>query len=147
VSSQPLHKQRYANKSLTGLKRNSPHSHHYRHVKECLEAGKNVLCEKPFTVNAKQATALVKLAQEKKRFLMEATWIRFFPLTAALRKIIQEGTIGRVQRVFADHGRELIDEITPANSRFVDMHQAAGGLLDLGKYLFYALLSLEKENH
>lgn len=78
---------------------------------------------------------------------MEATWIRFFPLTAALRKIIQEGTIGRVQRVFADHGRELIDEITPANSRFVDMHQAAGGLLDLGKYLFYALLSLEKENH
>ena len=43
----------------------TPHSHHYKCVKMCLEAGKNVLCEKSFTVNANQARALFKLAEEK----------------------------------------------------------------------------------
>jgi dihydrodiol dehydrogenase / D-xylose 1-dehydrogenase (NADP) len=90
----------------------------------CLNAGKNVLCEKPFTINVKQAEYLVKLAKDKKKFLMEATWIRFFPLTIKLQEL--------VQRVFADHGRELIDENTPKSSRFVDMDLGAGGFVDLG---------------
>ena len=98
----------------------------------CLEAGKNVLCEKPFTINSKQAVVLAKLAREKKRFLMEATWIRFFPLTMKIQEIIKNDTIGRVQRVFADHGRELIDENTPSSSRFLDMNLGAGGFVDLG---------------
>ncbi len=98
----------------------------------CLEVGKNVLCEKPMTMNAKQAEALAKLAKDKKRFLMEATWIRFFPLTNKLQELIQTGYIGKVQRVFADHGRELIDENTPKSSRFLDINLGAGGFLDLG---------------
>lgn len=83
-------------------------------------------------MNAKQAIALKALAQQKKCFLMEATWIRFFPLTLALEKLIRAGTIGKVQRIFADHGRQLVDENTPLTSRFVDPHQGAGGFLDLG---------------
>lgn len=47
----------------------TPHSHHYQNVMLCLEAGKNVLCEKAFTVNAEQAKALVKIAREKVRSL------------------------------------------------------------------------------
>lgn len=43
----------------------TPHSHHYQNARLCLEAGKNVLCEKAFTVNAKQAKELVKIAKEK----------------------------------------------------------------------------------
>ena len=43
----------------------TPHSHHYLHAKMCLEAGKNVLCEKAFTVNADQARKLFALAKEK----------------------------------------------------------------------------------
>ncbi|RFU35500.1 hypothetical protein B7463_g791, partial [Scytalidium lignicola] len=121
----------------------SPHSHHYRNVKMCLEVGKNVLCEKPFTINAKQAEALAKLARDKKKFLMEATWIRFFPLTMKLQELIQAGDIGKVQRIFADHGRELIDENTPNSSRFVDKNLGAGGFLDLGLYsLTWAFLPL-----
>jgi predicted dehydrogenase len=112
----------------------------------CLEAGKNVLCEKPFTLNAKQAVALAKLAKEHNRFVMEATWIRFFPLTVKLQEIIQSGTIGRVQRVFADHGRELIDETTPSSSRFVDMNLGAGGFVDLGicpRFSFYVIVGAD----
>ena len=50
----------------------TPHSHHYQNTMLCLEAGKNVLCEKSFTTNAKQTEALVKKAKEKNLFLMEA---------------------------------------------------------------------------
>ena len=50
----------------------TPHSHHYQNVMLALEAGKNVLCEKSFTVNAAQTEALIKKAREKGLFLMEA---------------------------------------------------------------------------
>lgn len=53
----------------------TPHSHHYQNAMLCLEAGKNVLCEKAFTTNAKQTAALIKKAKEKNLFLMEA--VRF----------------------------------------------------------------------
>lgn len=50
----------------------TPHSHHYQNVRLALEAGKDVLCEKAFTTNAKQLEILVKIAKEKNLFLMEA---------------------------------------------------------------------------
>lgn len=50
----------------------TPHSHHYQNVRLCLEAGKNVLCEKAFTTNAAQLEVLIKIAKEKNLFLMEA---------------------------------------------------------------------------
>lgn len=50
----------------------TPHSHHYQNVRLALEAGKDVLCEKAFTTNAKQAEELIGIAREKKLFLMEA---------------------------------------------------------------------------
>ena len=50
----------------------TPHSHHYQNARLCLEAGKNVLCEKAFTTNAKQLEELIKIAKEKNVFLMEA---------------------------------------------------------------------------
>lgn len=43
----------------------TPHSHHYQHIKMCLDAGKHVLCEKSFTVNEKQAAEVFRIAKEK----------------------------------------------------------------------------------
>lgn len=60
------------------------------------------MCEKPLTVNAGQAKILVKLAREKKLFLMEAMWTRFFPLSIAVREYVKTGEIGTVKRVIAD---------------------------------------------
>ncbi len=57
----------------------TPHSHHYLHAKMCLEAGKNVLCEKAFTVNADQARKLFALAKEKNLLITEAIWTRYMP--------------------------------------------------------------------
>ena len=53
----------------------TPHSHHYQNARLALEAGKNVLCEKAFTTNAKQLEVLIKIAKEKNVFLMEAVSI------------------------------------------------------------------------
>src|SRR5262245_47519509 len=57
----------------------TPHPFHFEQAKLCLNHGKAVLCEKPLTLNYQQTETLVKLAQEKKVFLMEAMWSRFIP--------------------------------------------------------------------
>ncbi|KAL8821695.1 MAG: hypothetical protein Q9191_007259, partial [Dirinaria sp. TL-2023a] len=69
----------------------TPHSHHYQNTMLCLLAGKPVLCEKAFTVNAAQTEKLISVAKEKNLFLMEAVWTRFFPLSIQIRSLIERG--------------------------------------------------------
>jgi len=104
----------------------------------CLEAGKNVLCEKAFTVNASQAKKLVEKAKEKGVFLMEAVWTRYFPLSIKIRELVKDGTIGKVERVTADlslnQAKEGGELSLPDENRLVNMDLAGGALLDLGIY-------------
>lgn len=72
------------------------HPQHYEVVKLMLEHGKHVLCEKPFTMNEKQARKLLEMAKERRLFVMEAIWSRFFPVYHELRKQLDCGTIGEV---------------------------------------------------
>ena len=76
----------------------TPHSHHYKHAKMCLEAGKNVLCEKSFTVNADQARALFKLAEEKNLLITEAIWTRYMPSRKIIQDIVESGVIESVNQ-------------------------------------------------
>lgn len=103
-----------------------------------LEAGKNVLCEKPFTVNAAQAKKLVETAKAKNLFLMEAVWTRYFPLSIKVREMVMSGVIGPVHRVIADLSLEKAAEngsLTLDDShRMVNLNLAGGALLDLGIY-------------
>jgi dihydrodiol dehydrogenase / D-xylose 1-dehydrogenase (NADP) len=114
----------------------TPHSHHYQNAMLCLEAGKNVLCEKAFTVNAAQARALADKAKEKGLFLMEAVWTRYFPLSIYVREQITSGRIGPVARVFADNSMALNPEesFKDGKHRMVNPDLAGGALLDLGIY-------------
>ena len=80
----------------------TPHSLHFQNVMLCLNAGKHVLCEKAFTVNADQAKILIAEAKKRNLFLMEALWTRYFPLSVEIRKLVQDGKIGKVHRVMAD---------------------------------------------
>jgi predicted dehydrogenase len=113
----------------------TPHSHHYQNVMLCLEAGKPVLCEKALTVNAKQARILYQTAQQKKLFLMEAVWTRYFPLSIAIRKHITDGDLGEVLRVNADFSLgEIPEDVYDASHRMVNKDLAGGCLLDLGIY-------------
>ena len=104
----------------------------------CLEAGKHVLCEKAFTVNAAQAKKLVETAKAKNLFLMEAVWTRYFPLSVKVREMVMSGEIGQVHRVIADLSIEKVADdgsLTFDNShRMVNLDLAGGALLDLGIY-------------
>jgi predicted dehydrogenase len=105
----------------------------------CLEAGKNVLCEKAFTVNAEQARILVDTAKSKGLFLMEAVWTRYFPLSIKIRELIKDGKIGTVKRVTSDlsfnSNRPDSDELTfDDRHRMINLDLAGGALLDLGIY-------------
>lgn len=114
----------------------TPHSHHYQNAMLCLEAGKNVLCEKAFTVNAAQAKELAKKAREKNLFLMEAVWTRYFPLSIYVREQITSGRIGPVARVIVDNSMALNPEesFSDGKHRMVNPDLAGGALLDLGIY-------------
>lgn len=127
----------------------TPHSHHYQNARLCLEAGKNVLCEKAFTTNAAQLETLIKIAKEKNVFLMEAVWTRYFPLSIYVRDIITSGKIGTVYRTSADLSMSMAPEDTfPDSHRMVNPDLAGGALLDLGIYaltwVFQTLYTTQK---
>lgn len=107
----------------------TPMSHHYAHAKLSLEHGKNVLCEKAFTVNAAQAEDLVKLAREKKLLLAEAIWTRYMPSRQMIDDLLADGVIGNPTSLTANLGFVL--DTVP---RMKEPSLAGGALLDLGVY-------------
>lgn len=108
----------------------SPQSRHYPDALLALEAGKNVLCEKPFTITAAQASHLIEVAKSKNLFLMEAAWTRFFPHTKEVLQLLHvEKRIGKIRRLFADFSLQV-----KANSRLHNPSLGGGALLDLGFY-------------
>ncbi|KAL2405002.1 D-xylose 1-dehydrogenase (NADP(+)) [Exophiala dermatitidis] len=129
----------------------TPHSHHFQNVMLCLEAGKNVLCEKAFTVNAAQAKKLIDTAREKNLFLMEAVWTRYFPLSIYVRDAITSGRLGTVIRVYSDNSMATDPEKTwpDGKHRMVNPELAGGALLDMGIYsltwVFQTLYTTQSE--
>lgn len=97
----------------------------------CLEAGRNVLCEKAFTLNAREAEELVALAKARGSFLMEAMWMYCNPLIRRLKALVGDGAIGEVRTVHADFG--LAGPFPPGH-RLRNPALGGGALLDLGVY-------------
>jgi predicted dehydrogenase len=109
----------------------TPHSRHEADTIELLRAGKHVLCEKPFALNARQAARMAEEARNRGLFLMEAIWSRFLPAYRSLVEVIGEGRIGQPLLVEADFGfRRPVD---PAHRHFA-AELGGGALLDLGIY-------------
>lgn len=96
-----------------------------------LNAGKHVLLEKPFTLDANQARKIVSLAREKQLFVMEAMWTRFLPNHVRLFEILKAGTIGEALYLTAEHNQYLPKDYAP---RLHDPALGGGSLLDLGVY-------------
>jgi predicted dehydrogenase len=109
----------------------TPHSAHQAAAGLCLEAGRNVLCEKAFTLNVREAEELVALSRERGSFLMEAMWTYCNPLVRQLKALVDDGAIGEVRTVQADFG--LAGPFPPVH-RLRDPQQGGGALLDLGVY-------------
>lgn len=107
-----------------------PHSHHYKYAKMSLEAGKHVLCEKSFTVDARQARELCALAMKKKLLITEAIWTRYMPSRRMIDELIASGVIGETTSLTCNLGYALKDV-----KRIWDVNLAGGALLDVGVYV------------
>jgi len=109
----------------------TPHPLHREDALLALRAGKPVLVEKPFTMNAAEAKEVVAAAGDAKLFLMEAMWTRFLPHIAEVRRLLAEGALGEIVSVSADHGQWFPRD---AQTRFFSPQLGGGALLDLGVY-------------
>lgn len=109
----------------------TPNNMHYENCVMCLNAGKHVLCEKPFTTRAKDAEELFLLAKEKGLFIMEGFWIRFLPCLIKMQDIIKSGQIGEVVSARSDYG--FIAKGARKDRKF-NKELAGGALLDIGVY-------------
>ena len=123
----------------------TPHSFHKRNCLDAIAAGKNILCEKPFAINAREAEEVLAAAKAKGVFIMEAMWTRFHPLMIELRKqVFEEKVIGDVRRTFCDFGLDMPIASLPGDSRLKQRELGAGSLLDIGVYsLTWGLMTLD----
>ena len=96
-----------------------------------LRAGKPVLVEKPFTMNATEAREVVGAAREHGLFVMEAMWTRFLPDMVMIRRLLARGVLGDVVSLTADHGQWFAED---AGLRLFAPDLGGGALLDLGVY-------------
>jgi predicted dehydrogenase len=109
----------------------TPHPMHADSALMALNAGKHVLIEKPFTVNAAEARQIVDLATAKNLVVLEAMWTRFLPHMVRIREIVASGMLGKVYSVVADHTRDLPSD---PKHRLNALELGGGALLDLGIY-------------
>ncbi len=109
----------------------TPHPLHCENTLLCLNAGKHVLCEKPFAMHAHEAQLMIDTAREKKLFLMEAMWTRFIPLSVKLRALLAQKRIGEVRMLQADF---CFNAPFNPHGRLFNAELGGGALLDIGVY-------------
>jgi predicted dehydrogenase len=107
----------------------TPHNFHHAHALLALDAGKHVLVEKPIGLNAVEAASIATRAAERGVFCAEAMWTFFLPRYDVIRQLRDDGVLGDVRTVLADHG-----EWFPDTHRILRHDLAGGALLDLGTY-------------
>ncbi len=110
----------------------SPHPMHHDHTQLCLNAGKPVLCEKPFALNAREAESMIQCARDRGLFLMEAMWTRYLPAIVQVRQWLADDAIGDVRLVMADFGFRA--NFNP-EGRLLNPELGGGALLDIGVYI------------
>ena len=108
----------------------TPHNHHFPDGLRVIEAGKNVLIEKPLALNAGQAKQLKHAAAARNVLCMEAMWCDFAPKYDVIRQLLDDGALGDVHTLIADHG-----EFFTPDHRIFNQELAGGPMLDLGSYL------------
>lgn len=119
----------------------TPHSHHFDHMKMCLYYGKNILCEKAFTMNAQQTADIIELAKGKNLYIAEAIWTRYMPSRKMIDEVVASGIIGDVYCLTANLAYEMKNK-----PRLITPELAGGALLDVGIYpINFALMHFGKD--
>ncbi len=123
----------------------TPHVSHAELSIQAMEHGKHVLCEKPLSLNAKEAAAIIETSKRTNRFFMEALWTRFNPVIVETKKRIDDGEIGEVRFINADFSFKVSVRL---DSRVIALELGGGAMLDIGIYpafLSYLILGSPKE--
>lgn len=108
----------------------TPHSHHAQQAIMCLEAGKPVLSEKAFAVNAEQAKKVLALSREKNLYVGEAIWPRYMPMRKTICDFLASGRLGKPLSLTASLGYNVFGN----GPRLREPSLAGGALLDVGVY-------------
>lgn len=115
----------------------SPHLTHYEYIKKCLNAGKHVLCEIPFLLNAHQAREVYALAEEKHLVLLEASKTAFCSAFNHLVTLIKSGSIGDIVDI-----KVSLSKLVSGNLRELDASQAGGSMTELSPFPLMSILKL-----
>lgn len=107
----------------------TPHTEHFENAKLAIAHKKNVLVEKPFTVNKAQAEELFRLAEEKEVLVTEAMWVRYMPFLADIKHAVAGRSIGQTTMLNADLGYNV-----RSKRRMTDPLLGGGALMDVGVY-------------
>ncbi len=112
-----------------------PNGLHAQWTLAALEAGKHVLCEKPFTANAAQAREVAAAAEGSGLVVMEAFHYRYHPLAQRMAEIVPGGELGAIQRVET----AMCFPLPRFSDIRYDFSLAGGALMDAGCYAVHAL--------
>ena len=107
----------------------TPHSSHFDNMKLCIRHKKPVLCEKSFTVNAREAEQIREYAEQEQVFVAEAIWTRYMPSRNMIQEIIDSGIIGDISVLTANRSYPISHK-----ERIMRPELAGGALLDIGVY-------------
>lgn len=142
-----LYDELYANPDVDIIYIGTPHPMHKEQVTKGLNHGKHILCEKPFTLNAKDAQELIDLARKKNLYLLEGVWTRFFPSIAKLKELIfEKKALGDINRLVMDFSFDADLANLPETSRIRSNELGGGALLDIGVYnLTYTRILLDNK--
>ena len=120
----------------------TPHNTHYKYMKKALESGKHIFVEKSITLNSRELSEMVALAEEKGLLIGEAMTIWHMPLYKKLWEIVKSGELGKVQMITMNFGS--FKEYDMSN-RFFNMELAGGAMLDIGVYALSIVRSFMEE--
>lgn len=118
----------------------SPHALHYEHMKLALAENKHILCEKCFTVNARQAREVFSEAERRGVYLLEGMWSRFLPANLEFRRRLDGGAIGQVNAAYTVFCSRFQNRLADATGKIPDSHRminpalGGGAILDMGVY-------------
>lgn len=109
----------------------TPHSEHIKNIKLCAEHGKNIICEKAFTLTADETQEAIDICKKHNVFLCEAIWPRYSPMAEKIVQIIKSGVIGDILSVDANLG---YCNWRARTERIYRKDLGGGALLDVGIY-------------
>lgn len=116
----------------------SPNSLHYSYTKAALEAGKNVICEKPFTSTVEEAEELIKLAKEKKLFLFEGITTMYLPNYKIIKdKLSDLGNIKVVTLNYCQYSSKYDAFLAGGTPNVFNTEFSGGALMDINLYNIY----------